>query len=131
MTTPAIINSERQDFDGRKYWRDGRYFKHKGTRTRLHRVVWSNFWGPIPKGSHIHHIDGDTTNNRLENLSCLSPAEHLRQHADALRYPVQIVCAHCGASCMVAATNASRARYCSKYCGVTHWRKRRRAVKIP
>ena len=29
---------------------------------------------------HIHHINGDKTDNRLENLVVLSPSEHQRLH---------------------------------------------------
>lgn len=29
---------------------------------------------------HVHHIDGDRANNRLENLMCVTPEEHREIH---------------------------------------------------
>jgi len=34
----------------------------------------------IPKGYHIHHIDGNHSNNNLNNLMCVSPEEHYNIH---------------------------------------------------
>lgn len=47
---------------------------------RLHRAVWEAENGPIPEGYHVHHIDGDTGNNDIGNLECLSAGEHMRLH---------------------------------------------------
>lgn len=33
-----------------------------------HRVIWQMINGPIEEGLMIDHVDGDPTNNRLENL---------------------------------------------------------------
>jgi hypothetical protein len=44
------------------------------------RLLYSHFVAPIPKGYHIHHIDGDQTNDRLENLQCLSASDHRKLH---------------------------------------------------
>jgi hypothetical protein len=34
----------------------------------------------IPKGYHIHHIDGNHNNNDINNLMCVSPEEHHNIH---------------------------------------------------
>lgn len=34
----------------------------------LHRLLWQIFIGPIPDGMQIDHINGDSFDNRLENL---------------------------------------------------------------
>lgn len=67
---------------------DRKYFKAdigdqqlKGA-SLLHRDVWQFYNGPIPKGYQIHHKDGNTANNVLANLACLSRAEHLLRHLD-------------------------------------------------
>ena len=57
---------------------DRLYFKHH--TTYLHRYVWEKHNGPIPKGCHIHHIDGNPLNNDISNLRCVTPFEHAGEH---------------------------------------------------
>lgn len=76
---------------GGKVWRrypssehlsNRRYFQ-RGAADRpiwLHRAIWASVHGPIPKGHHIHHVDGDTGNNTVENLECLTPKQHAEHH---------------------------------------------------
>ncbi|MFM9414394.1 HNH endonuclease signature motif containing protein [Peptococcus simiae] len=54
-----------------------------GERKRLHRYVWELEKGRIPKGYHIHHIDGDKNNNRIDNLQLLKGEEHASLHGVA------------------------------------------------
>lgn len=44
------------------------------------KVVWEKAHGTIPSGHVIHHKDGDTLNDRIENLECLTRKEHLAVH---------------------------------------------------
>lgn len=54
-----------------------------GKTLYLHRLVWEDHFGEIPKGFHIHHIDGDKTNNEVSNLEMISAHEHIvKRHAD-------------------------------------------------
>ena len=39
-----------------------------GKEYRAHRLIWEMFNGPIPIDILIDHIDGDSLNNRIENL---------------------------------------------------------------
>lgn len=52
-----------------------------GTRWSRHRWNYTLAYGAIPEGVHIHHMDGDTRNDRASNLVALTPAEHAREHA--------------------------------------------------
>lgn len=45
-----------------------------------HRKVWFDAHGEIPTGHHVHHINGDKTDNRLENLEVKAPSDHHRDH---------------------------------------------------
>lgn len=51
----------------------GKYTVGKG-----HRATWAAAYGPIPAGMVIHHINGDTSDDRLENLACMTRQEHNR-----------------------------------------------------
>ena len=53
-----------------------RHEKWKEPPIFLHRRIYEDNYGPIPKGCHIHHKDGNTENNSPENLEALSPEEH-------------------------------------------------------
>src|SRR3990167_8562415 len=59
------------------------FYRHSGNKESpfaLHRQIWIDNNGEIPKGFVIHHIDGDSLNNDIENLECLSAKEHASNH---------------------------------------------------
>lgn len=48
---------------------------------KLHRLIYEDYYNTtIPKGMHIHHIDGNTTNNNPINLEMISGSEHNKRH---------------------------------------------------
>lgn len=55
-----------------------KYVDNKHRRvTSVHRLVWETFIGKIPDGMEIDHINGDKTDNRLDNLQCVTHIENL------------------------------------------------------
>ena len=69
-----------QVFNGKEYhlYPGERYFSRHNKR--LHRVVWEYYNGPIPKWCHVHHKDGNTWNNDIENLELITGKLHLSKH---------------------------------------------------
>lgn len=51
-----------------------------GREAYVHRLVWEQANGPIPKGCVIHHIDGDYRHNELANLACMTRTAHTNLH---------------------------------------------------
>ena len=45
----------------------------------LHRLVVQSFMGEIPKGKEVSHLNGDRTDNRLENLTCETHRENIKR----------------------------------------------------
>lgn len=74
-----VISETKQEFNGEVFYKCGEYFQHKGKR--LHRTVWSYFFGEIPEGYHIHHINGNKSDNRVENLEIRLESDHLSYHS--------------------------------------------------
>lgn len=85
----AGVVKESVYFNGYKYNRypeakklaHRRYFTKAGGGL-LHRHVWEFHHGEIPAGHHIHHKDGDFSNNDISNLECLAAEKHWGEHKE-------------------------------------------------
>lgn len=64
------------------------FSKHWRSSRAQARKIWSRANGFIPNGFHIHHKDGDHTNNDLANLVCISAAEHMKHHHAGPEYDI-------------------------------------------
>jgi hypothetical protein len=62
--------------------------------TRIHSLVAQVFIGPRPTGMEVRHLDGDSLNNRVENLTYGTSAENSR---DTVRHGTHrnVVKTHC------------------------------------
>ena len=76
--------------DGYKFNKDkqtGYYLstnKINGRRQRLHRYIYEKYYGKIPKGYDVHHIDHNKDNNDISNLKLVTAKEHKEIHAREL-----------------------------------------------
>lgn len=70
------------EYDGLRFCRDEKtgYYLNSTIRKRLHRYIWEKEVGAIPKGYHIHHINGNKSDNRIDNLSLMTATGHQRVH---------------------------------------------------
>jgi hypothetical protein len=62
-----------------------------------HRIVWESEHGPIPDGFHVHHVNENPADNRLENLRLVSMADHRRLHSNYLPDGLTKRCGCCDA----------------------------------
>ena len=49
-------------------------------KKRLHVYKYENEIGEVPKGFHVHHIDGNTLNNEISNLQIIERSAHHKMH---------------------------------------------------
>lgn len=118
------VSATAQKFDGVTYYLCGAYFQRKGRR--LHRAVWEYHNGEIPAGYHVHHKDGDRSNNNISNLELLEGHEHLSGHMSSPERRAE------SAACIGAAREAARVwhgsdagrAYHSKL-GLENWERRK------
>jgi hypothetical protein len=48
---------------------------------QAHIKLWESYYGTVPDGYIIHHINHDHYDNRIENLKIMTDSEHRRYHA--------------------------------------------------
>ena len=112
----VLIIREHVIYNGVKYFiqSTGRYFVASHSRPRsLHRKVWTDNNGEIPKGYVIHHIDHNWRNNDISNLELLESRQHHRDHFKERPF-YKIICKECGKE--YSTKFPTRTLYCSKYC---------------
>ena len=133
---PIVIDRTTQDFDGKRYWLGGKYFMRHGKR--LHRAVWEKAHGPIPKGSHIHHINEQRDDNRLANLECIPARAHKEHHgkANAARFVevmtrlAVLTCTECGKEYTCTLSRATVSYACSGACRARVCRRKRKLDEL-
>lgn len=80
------IDGKHVEYGGHIYRLHGKYFVRgvkkgdKYTYEYLHRAVYQDNFGEIPKGFVVHHKDENTKNNIPENLMLLSNEGHTAHH---------------------------------------------------
>jgi ribosomal protein L37AE/L43A len=77
ITEKARNNSPLMRRAGKTETRKYVVIKVDGKQVREHRYVMEQFLGrKLLTNEHIHHINGDPTDNRIENLQVLTNSEH-------------------------------------------------------
>lgn len=105
-------------YPGQKYY-SNRARQHD---MRLHRKIYTDVYGEIPAGYHVHHIDGDTDNNSIDNLVAIPPSVHMKETLkQRWGRSTRKKCVSCGKQ--FEAIN-NRAFFCSKTCAHREWRRK-------
>ncbi len=83
---------------------------------RIHRIIWCYHFGPIPSKLQIDHIDGNKTNNMIENLRL---ATHSQNKSNNKR-------AHCNSKSNILGVHWSK----TKRKWVSQIRKNKKAIHL-
>lgn len=88
----------------------------KGWAPRYRVVWWLATGETVQSEEHLHHLDRDRTNDRIENLERLTRSEHIRVHRT--KPNVSCTCVGCGSTFHLAQwhLNAGEGIYCSSQC---------------
>lgn len=82
FNNPHIADKRRWRIGQWRRERHTAYWKESGKTVSMPyaRWLWVKYKGDIPVGYYIHHINGNSMDDRICNLSCVSPTEHCRLH---------------------------------------------------
>lgn len=80
-----------------------------------HRLLMERHVGrPLKSNEHVHHVNGDTRDNRLTNLELIEQRAHMRLHRPAWKWKSRLKCCVC--SGVFACKPRSYRLTCSKRC---------------
>jgi hypothetical protein len=89
--------------------------KRNGRCVYVHRELMAKAIGrPLRRDEHVHHVNENKHDNRLENLEIKSPVEHTRLHL--MKNPIEKTCWICGDRFRPPQPHRGRDRACGIRC---------------
>src|SRR5689334_10074016 len=77
-------------YSDRMYFKPGPADAGRGIQN-LHIEIWKSVHGRrVPRGWHVHHLDGDALNNDPANLDAMPGRDHHRLHGRRTRSPERL-----------------------------------------
>ncbi len=76
---PGYFVKRKGDIAGTKNKLNRWHIAYESKIYSAHRVIWTIFNGPIPRGKLINHINCNPSDNRIENLELASPQQNSRK----------------------------------------------------
>lgn len=115
--------------------------KYAGLYCYEHQAVWWLYYGYIPeKNMHIHHINGDFKDNRIENLEVIHRKEHSKHKHNGGKKPrvfIELECSYCGSKFIQKESSVNYRKslgqldfYCTKRCQVIITNIKRKGIKL-
>lgn len=90
--------------------------KRGGKTVLLHRWLMAQHLGrELLPTEHVHHLNHNAHDNRIENLSLVAPVEHQSHHHPAV-HALTKTCVICGGVFRPEKTKRKRAQVCSWAC---------------
>lgn len=115
--------------------------RYSGLYCYEHQAIWWLHYNYLPeKGMHIHHVNGDFTDNRIENLEVIHRKEHSKHKHNGGKQPkqfIELTCAYCRSKFIQRESSVNYRKslgqaefYCQKKCQVIASNIGRKGIKL-
>ena len=119
---PQIYGNKHHNWKGGRSIQNGYIYLKKayGKAVGEHRLIMTEFLGrKLSRAEHVHHLNGNRLDNRIENLKVLKIGEHMSLHNKGRTRPV-ILCS---------VNNCSRPQHGRNLCSTHYWQNWKKNVK--
>ena len=76
-------------YKGKTYTENSKGYYRNRYLGMLHRVIWEEVNGKISKGMQVDHINGNKSDNRIENLQLLTDSQNKQRSSNGTIIPIR------------------------------------------